>query len=671
MLKYPVFALALLASSAAAADITISGSMKKWHPIIIDNTGPTGTLNENLYQPNPFLDYRYNVKFTSPSGTEYTVPGYFAGNGLGGGTGSVWRAKFSADEVGQWQYQILFRRGDNIAVSLIADEGDTVPSDGETGHFTITPQSADDPGFLSSGRLQYDGTHYLKFADGPYWIKGGVDSPENFMGYAGFDNTVDHPGGAGTNTMADGVHRYESHTADWQDGDPLFTNSANPEGAKAILGAINYLASEQVNSIYFLPMNLGGDGRETYPFINTSGSDHDNTHYDISKLFQWSIVLDHMQNKGIATNIVLAEIEAGNTNWLDDGQLGTQRKLYYRELIARFSHLLGLKWNISEESRLGDERHIAFAEYIRQLDWAEHPISVHTEVDRPDRQYNGLLGNPAFDASSIQFSAENADLYVETWRARSAEAGWPWVIDMDEVAPGRTGLTDSNIDELRKSVLYPVYFSGGNTEWYFGYHLLPLGGDMRTEDFRTREPMYRYMLYARTLLETETPFWEMEPADELHSAGATTGVQVFAKEGAVYAVYLPSATETGQLTVVEGEYEQRWFNPRTGEFAGGTITTTTNPIELGAAPDTAEEDWVVIVKAPGYVLPDVIPEPDPEPEDVDNTDTDDKTQAPAGQPTTDTPVLGNATPKSGGSADPYFFALLFFLAAVVSRRKVR
>ena len=165
-----------------------------------------------------------------------------------------------------------------------------------------------------------------------------------------------------------------------------------------------------------------------------------------------------MQNQGIAAHMVLAETEAGNSNWFDDGELGIERKLFYREMIARFSYLLALKWNLSEESRFGAERHKAFAGYIKSLDWAKHPVAVHTHLNKPEADYEPILGDSTFDASSIQFSPANANTFVETWRQRTADAGRPWVIDMDEVGSALTGLTDTNADTLRRSVLYPVYF---------------------------------------------------------------------------------------------------------------------------------------------------------------------------------------------------------------------
>jgi len=50
---------------------------------------------------------------------------------------------------------------------------------------------------------------------------------------------------------------------------------------------------------------------------------------------------------------VLHETEAANENLHDDGTLGVERKLYYRELVARFGHHLAVFWNIGEENDYG------------------------------------------------------------------------------------------------------------------------------------------------------------------------------------------------------------------------------------------------------------------------------------------------------------------------------
>lgn len=586
----------LAVTAEVSAEVLLSGLLQKWQPVELDVREPSMLTSESAVSPNPFLDIALTVDFTSPSGEIFTVPGYFAGDGQGSGEGAVWRTRFAPNEVGLWAYSVSFKQGDEIAVSDDPKQGDELPSNGAVGSFTIEDIPASAQGFTALGRLEYNGHHYLKFADGPYWIKGGVDSPENFFGFAGFDNTVDHIDGVNSEGLVQGVHEYESHITDWQPGDPDFSNIATGHSGRGIIGAVNYLAEQGVNSIYFLPMNLGGDGRETYPFLGTSGSRYDNTHYDISKLRQWDLVLRHMQNKSIAAHVVLAETEQGNTRWFDDGELGVERKLYYRELVARFSYLLALKWNLSEESRYGETKHAAFADYMRQIDWAQHQLAVHTNRDRVDERYDGLLGNMDFDSTSIQYSPERAEEHVETWRKKSADAGWPWVIDMDENSPAGEGLTNSNAEELRRSVLYPVYFSGGNIEWYFGYHDLPLGGDIRTENFRTREAMFRYMRYAREFMQNELPFHEMQPDDSLHSESQSSDIQVYAKAGEAYAIYLPSGNVGGSLSVPLDRYTIQWFNPRSGQFQGELTQITGTQISQGTPPNTADNDWVVLIK---------------------------------------------------------------------------
>jgi len=656
-------AIFCLLANTAEAQVSVDGTLKKWHPLTLDVRGATNTLDESQNNPNPFLDFRFDVTFTAPDGTDTNVPGFFAGDGIGNGIGDVWRARFAPNAVGVWNYTINFTSGPNIAVGNTA--GTTLPINDTSGSFTITAQDNDDLGFLKYGRLEYIGEHYLKFADGPYWIKGGIDSPENFFGYAGFDNTEDQPGGANTGALQDGLHRYTPHIVDWSNDDPLFPNSATPDSAKGIIGAINYLANQSVNSIYFLPMNLGGDGRETYPFIGATGSDFDNTHYDISKLFQWNIVLEHMQARGIATHFVLAEIEQDNTEWLDGGALGIQRKLFFRELIARFSYLLAIKWNLSEESRLGTAKHKAFAAHIRQLDWANHPITVHTKLNEPANRYDDLLTNENFDATSIQFSPSRADEFVETWREKSAASGRPWVIDMDEVGTAVKGLNTDNVTYLRRAVLYPVYFSGGNIEWYFGYHALPLGGDMRTENFTTREPMFRYMRYARQFMQ-QLPFWEMEPVDHLHS---DLDAQVFAKAGDTYAVFVPNASTSGNLQVQPGTYTVQWFNPRSGEFEGPTVTTSDSPIVFGAAPNTPGQDWVMLVRAIDEDNSATTTEIEPQEETQEEIVETNNESNPSPQDTGTTPITTENTEPGklivGGSID---WLLLFLMIVILSGR---
>jgi len=97
---------------------------------------------------------------------------------------------------------------------------------GAGGSFTIGPSDKSGRDHRAKGLLRYVGRHYLQFAGtGEYFIKGGADSPENFLAYAQFDGTYragtrakPRPGEANPR----GLHRYEPHLRDWRPGDPTW-----------------------------------------------------------------------------------------------------------------------------------------------------------------------------------------------------------------------------------------------------------------------------------------------------------------------------------------------------------------------------------------------------------------------------------------------------------------
>ena len=114
------------------------------------------------------------------------------------------------------------------------------------------------------------------------------------------------------------------------------------------------------------------------------------TQFDCSKLDQWNIVFDHMDRLGLMMHVVHQEQE--NDQLLDQGELGLTRKLYYRELIARFAHHPVVVWNFGEENTNTDEQRKAFAKYIRETDPYRHPRVIHTFPSKVDEVYTNLVG---------------------------------------------------------------------------------------------------------------------------------------------------------------------------------------------------------------------------------------------------------------------------------------
>jgi hypothetical protein len=319
----------------------------------------------------------------------------------------------------------------------------------------------------------------------------------------------------------------------------------------------------------------------------------------VSKLRQWESAFAYAQRRGIHLHFVLTEAEEANKRELDNATLGVERKLYYREMVARFGHHNALQWNISEEYNyklpISPTEIKSWAGYVQQLDPYDHPITVHHAYD-PDSAWTPFLGDSRFSLTSFQYAGSVAGYgaEVEEWRRKSASAGRPLPTSMDELAAATT----TNADQQRKAILWPTYLSGGQLEWYIGAE------DQSLEDFRRYQEHWTYTRYARTFVEKNLPFWEMAPQDGLLSGESSDygGGQVFAKAGHVYAVYLPNATSTGALDLssISGSFQKSWYNPRTGQFEGATQTVSGGgKRSLGTPPSSSTSDWVVLLKASG------------------------------------------------------------------------
>lgn len=561
-----------------------------WDLVSLDIVGPE-TSEEGT--PNPFTDIRFGVRFRNGA-TVRTVWGFYAADGnaaeSGATAGTIWRAFFVPDSPGTWSYEVSFRKGPWLVLNTDFDAGEPLPGDGRKGKIEVLPEQP--RASRARGMLRYVGGHYLRYAgSGEYFLKGGADSPENFLAYAEFDGTRDlgGPGRPGEARAENFLHTYAPHIRDWREGDPTWRNGKG----KGIIGALNYLAEQGMTSVYMVTYNIdGGDGKDVWPWL----SPEDRTRFDVSKLDQWEIVFRHMDELGIMLHIVLHETE-------NDRKLGGSpdlnriRQLYLREMVTRFSHHLAVMWNLGEESNLSAAVLKEMARYIRSIDPYGHPITVHTHVNRELERYRPLYGHPCFEATSIQADIRRYHMDAVVIRRESARSGRPWAVFGDEQPPARRGVppddVDPDHDEHRKYALWGNLMGGGSgVEWYFGYSFPH--NDLNCEDWRSRQRMWEQTRFALEFFRRYLPFHEMVPADDL--ANPQRIAWVLAKPNAIYAVYLPDGGSVA-LRLPAGDYAVRWYNPRSGgDLAVGTLASVKGggEVDLGAPPTEPDRDWAIV-----------------------------------------------------------------------------
>lgn len=553
----------------------ITGERRQWHRVTITFDGPFAT---EAGSPNPFSDYRLIVRFSHGDET-YDVPGFFAADGDAASTGALegnkWRVHFAPPATGSWTFVASFRNGPDVAVEDAPTAGTPTAFDGASGAFFIEPSDKSGRDHRGKGLLKYVDEHYLRFAQsGEYFLKGGADSPENFLAFADFDGTV-------------ASHTYAPHLADWSDGDPEWRG----DRGRAIIGALNYLAAKGMNSVYFLTMNVAGDGNDVWPWISPTRR----RRYDCSRLDQWEIVFSHMDRVGIALHVVTQETE--NDHLLDGGDLGMERRLYFRELIARFAHHLAIVWNLGEENSNTDAQRAEFIDYFSDHDPYHHPIVIHTAPGAKEAVYAPLLGNAGFNGPSLQIAN---NFVVSEWVDRSAAAARPWVVCYDEQAPATIGAlpdaVDMNHNTIRKEVLWGTLMAGGaGVEYYFGYDYP--NNDLNCEDWRSRDRLWDQTRIALDFFQEHLLFRRMRHANALVSAA---GAYCFAEVGERYAVYLPDGQTTNlNLEAFPFEFTVRWFNPRVGgPMQPGDTPRIDGPgqASIGQPPANSPGDWLALVE---------------------------------------------------------------------------
>lgn len=623
-------------STTAEAQIAVH-QISEAGPYDIVTIEVTGPVLDESSGPNPFADYRLSVAFSNGR-EEWTVPGYFAACADAADSsctrGSLWRAHFIPYKGGQWEYQIDFRTGANIVAS--GEEGRPLAGlDGATGKFTVGDKARNL--IRARGILQYLSERYYRWqGSGRPFFNFGPDSPENTLAYVDFDST---PDGAPPNLLGRdlgitqrGLRKsWEPHLRDYDEATARPYLWAESKG-KAILGMFKYLHDTGVNSVGMLVFNAGGDDKNVFPhLLKVSSAEYSamapqmqwtdgvhNDRYDVSKLAQWQRALSYADSLGLQLHFRLQEVE--NNDFMDSGRLGRERRIFLREMLARFNHFLAVKWNLGEENKQSSAELSEISRYIASLDTYDRPLVVHTYPEQKER-YRPLLGGhsaltgTAMQSSNINFSDIRPDIIK--WSTESRLAGRQWVIGYAELGGTYYGAPSDypvrihhdrpgrpvTLEEYRRHAIWNALTAGAEgIDVYYGF----LGGcgDLDCEDHRSRARVWSDGVRAVRFFEKHigTSAFDMSPDDRLTLDDSD---YVFAAHGQLYLIFVTSiAPVMVELYGQSGRYSVQWYDPANdGELQVGTIAEIEAPgrsdrsrVDLGQPPSSGSGEWVILVK---------------------------------------------------------------------------
>ncbi len=322
---------------------------------------------------NPFLEVELHGVFTSPSGAQHSVEGFFDGDGAGGTSGDVFKLRFSPGETGQWQWHTQSNRD---------------ALNGKSGFFTV--KNSD-----KRGPLGFDPSRprWLRWADGTVFFESGADDPECFL------------------------------------ADAFVTQQKRYEG-------IDYLASKGVNSLYFGVTNAGpGDGTlemKVHPWLG--GFDKpDFDHICLDFMNRMEGVVRRLDSHGMMAHVVLYLDDCCD---ISDVITTEQEERLIRYLCARFGSFPAIVWNLAEEfdECFTTEWCSSRAAMFQKYDPLGHPVTVH-QLSNNEFKLAGDKSFTHTGQQYNRTAPDSLNTMIRHLREQTAATGWPLPASLIEWTP--------------------------------------------------------------------------------------------------------------------------------------------------------------------------------------------------------------------------------------------
>lgn len=453
---------------------------------------------------------------------------------------STWRVRFSPPMPGEWSY-------------MISSSDSVLDKPGNDGTFVaVAPTAAEiaaNPNYRGFLKISSNG-RYVAYADGiPFFWMGGTIWKGNW---------AHMPFGEDFRAYVDNRKSKKFSVIQLNVGDPISTSSGNEGGALFI---------------------------KKFDVINPSN-------------FQWlDKRIEYITHTGMVPVITGQWADALEEMPLDD------LKRYWKYLVARY-HAYNVIWVISGEYGFCDclEKIRGLANYVHQLDWRRHLITIHPTPNPPIKNYSSA--EEFFGERWIDFHMHQTWDQEKTRNVMVVDYNRSPAVPAVNAEAGYDGPWNWSRDKVREDA-WTVYMSGG-AGYTYGAHGIWAWNDGRKDDYLPSHPRWPDVIDLESSFDMQRiveffeviEWWKLVPRDDLVSTG-----YALASPEREYLIYLPfskrtfgmrtldrfrlhrwvgwltrlmgwNETVTVDLSEAMGTLHVEWLNPRTGERVAGSIIMT-------------------------------------------------------------------------------------------------
>jgi hypothetical protein len=519
-------------------------------------------LHSQYPYKNPFGDVVLDGTFTSPTGTVYTIPGFYDGQ-------HTWRVRFNPAEAGRWTFQFVARPGN--------------PDLMDEGSFEVLPNEGH--GFLKATPGQAWGFHYE--SGEPVFIFG--DTVYELFGMA-------H---CGTDIL------------------PLLRRRA-AQGFNLLRARVPCSAFQSVGEAPVTPEGFHNwHTRSTWPW----GGAEQAPRFDVFNL-EYFHTVDRVVRQADELGLGLEMImEAWGNEFPFNSRhifVPEWEEFWMRYLIARYDAFANVYiWTLLNEYEyypngdwhykpVADRWAMRVGRWVKGMAQHGHPVAIHNGPREPDF------------ASRLRLDPEAIDVILfQDWGTRDKHDGWLAAGIEDQIARSFKDWYGSVIfaewgyernPALPSLAPHHDYCDPAHTRrgaWRGAFCGLGLihGFENSWGIFPLQPDDQAGMvdlLHVRHFFTEVVPFHRLHPMPQLVAQGeyelGHRPLAMATEALDLVVVYLPTGGEVQLCVETTNSYQAQWFNPRTREIQVATPLAAGDGLRFAAPADEPMMDWVLLLR---------------------------------------------------------------------------